>query len=140
MNLLNNRTEQINAELTKLGVSETTQFDPNPTVADIRLSGVGGFDKIGTPIRMEIDNIVNQLEVDVQKINNVSLSNEERTKAKLAVESALKKYSDEREKVGTNIHSGMSEQESQQYETELNNRISQIIYELQSNQNNGNNS
>ena len=130
INVLTNRTASIDDELRGLGTDPTTistNSQPN-VIIDTRIEGVGSFDRIGSPIRTKVENIVNQMEADVQRMTDVTLSVEERTKAKLAVESSYREYEEAVKAAGESIYSGMSSDTQRQvYDKKINDRIRKIL-------------
>lgn len=137
LDLLTQRYEEIESELKAVG-SPTTTIDLSQTSADTRISGVDGFDRVGTPIRVELENIVNELESKAKTFTTPGISNQSLMQTKLEFEGLLKTYQDERKKAGSAVHSGMSQEEAEKFEKEMNERISKILYEL-GKENNGNN-
>jgi len=129
INVLNDRTTAIDDELRGLGTNPATiNTSTNPNVIiDTRIDGVGSFDRIGTPIRAKVENIVNQMEADVQRMSDATLSAEERKKAELAVDSALNEFKIAVKEAGDAIYSGMSsDTQKQVYDKKLQARIDDI--------------
>lgn len=128
MKVLADRSNKIDADLaTYTSGLGSVSSGAQATTIDTRISGTGSFDRIGTPIRTQVENIVNQMELDIQRMNDAALSAQERTKAKLAVESALSEYDKAVKTAGANIYSGMSNDvEAKIYDKKMSGRIDAI--------------